>query len=111
MATALTRASTDHALFGSASVLPTNKLPTKGEMLKNCWRYKCDEGKFADVSIIIKLAAQDCSEIWEKAIGDRQTLPLLSQKSIEERLRKLYSRGIEVNKNKSVGKKMHFVKK
>ena len=54
------------------------------------------------------MAPQDCSEIWEKAIGDRKVAPLLSQKVIEERLRKLYSRGIGINKNKNVSKKAAF---
>ena len=85
-----------------------DKLPSKGDMLKNCWQYKCDSGKFADVSMIVKMAAQDCSEIWEKAIGDRKVAPLLSQKVIEERLRKLYSRGIGINKSKNVSKKAAF---
>lgn len=88
------------ALFDSASVLPMDKC----EMLQNCWRYKCAEGKFAVASMIIKISAEDCSEIWEKAIGN-------SQKSIEEMLGKLYSRAIEVNKNKNVDKRLPFRKK
>lgn len=52
--------------------------------------------------------AQYCSEIWEKAIGDRQTLPLLGQKITEEKLKKLYRRGIINKKKKNVDKKAVF---
>lgn len=45
--------------------------------------------------MIIKIAAQDCPEISEKSIGDRQSTPLFNQMTFEERLRKLYSKGIE----------------
>lgn len=46
-----------------------------------------------------------------KAIGGRQNVPLFIQKTIEERLRILYSREIEVNMFKNVGRKLHFRKK
>lgn len=68
----LTRTATDHALCTSSSVLPVDKILSKGKMLKNLCRYKCDEEKFADVLMITKITAQDPSEIWVKAIVDRQ---------------------------------------
>lgn len=60
MVSVLTKVTTDHALFISASVLPVDKLSSKGEILQKCRQYKCDEGKIANVSMIIKMAAQDC---------------------------------------------------
>lgn len=39
-----------------------------------------------------------------KVIGNRQTVPLLSRKTIEERLWKLSRCGIDVNYNKNEGK-------
>ncbi|QQP38148.1 Uncharacterized protein FKW44_018646 [Caligus rogercresseyi] len=105
-----TRSFTHHTLFGSACVLPVNKLPSKGDMLRCCWQYKCDYGKFTDVAFIIKLASKDCTEIWRKAIGDRKNAPLLNQNAVEEKLKKLYKRGIDINKNASSGKKILFLK-
>lgn len=66
-------------------------------MLKNHWQYKSDEGKCADVSLVMKIASQNCSDIWKKEIGDRHNVPLL-RKPLREMLAKLCSRGIEFNK-------------
>ena len=49
---------------------------------------------------IVKKAALDVSAIWARAIGDRLTIPLLDQKTIENKLKKLYKKGLLVNKNK-----------
>ena len=80
--------------------LPAHKLPLNGEVLKNCWRYKCEAGRFADVNEIVKKAALDVSAIWARAIGDRLTIPLLDQKTIENKLKRLYKKGLLVYKNK-----------
>ena len=45
-------------------------------------------------------AALDVSAIWARAIGDRFTIPLLDQKIIENKLKKLYKKDLLVNKNK-----------
>lgn len=74
MATVLTIAVTDQTSFSFASDLTVDKLPPKSEMLENCWRYKYDKGKFADVAMIIKMAAQDIFVNMGKEIGDRQTV-------------------------------------
>ena len=77
-----------------------NKLPLNGEVLQNCWKYKCEAGRFADVNEIVKKAALDVFAIWARAIGDRLTIPLLEQKTIENKLKRLYKKGLLVNKNK-----------
>ena len=56
----ITRKDTEHAVFGQAD-LPAHKLPFNGEVLRNCWRYKCEAGRFADVNEIVKKAALDVS--------------------------------------------------
>jgi hypothetical protein len=108
MAKIMTRKTMHHALFGQAGPIPSDKLPLKGDVLKNVWRYKCMDGKFATVNSIVKKAAEDVSQLWEKAIGDRLTVPLLPQKNIEEKLRKLYNKGLEVNRSKSAAKVAAF---
>lgn len=100
---------TDYILFVSAIVLPVNKVPSKGEMLKKCWQYKSDEGK--SNSMFIKMAAQNYSEIWERAIRDRLTVPFLSQKTIKESLRKSTVEEFKLIRIGTWGKKLHFMKK
>ena len=96
----MTRKDTEHAVFGQADPLPAHKLPLNGEVLRNCWRYKCQAGRFADVNEIVKKAALDVSTIWARAIGDRLIIPLLDQKAIENKLKRLYKKGLLVNKSK-----------
>ena len=59
----VTRKDTGHAVFGQADPLPAHKFPVNGEVLRNCWRYKHEAGKFADVNEIVKKAALDVSVI------------------------------------------------
>ena len=59
----ITRKGTEHAVFGQADSLPAYKLPLNGEVLRNCWRYKCEAGMFPDVNEIVKKAALDVSAI------------------------------------------------
>ena len=96
----ITRKGTEHAVFGQADLLPAHKLPLNSEVLRNCWRYKCEAGRFADVNEIVKKAVLDVSAIWARAIGDWLTIPLLDQKTIENKLKRLYKKGLLVNKNK-----------
>ena len=49
---------------------------------------------------IVKKAALDVSAIWARAIGDRLIIPLLDQKAIENKLKRLYKKGLLVNKSK-----------
>ena len=96
----ITRKGTEHAVFGQADPLPVHKLPLNAEVLRNCLRYKYKAGRFADVNEIVKKAASDVSGRWARAIGDRLTIPLLDQKTIENKLKRLYKKGLLVNKNK-----------
>ena len=50
----------------------------------------------------MKKAALDVSAIWARAIGDRLIIPLLHQKTIKNELKRLYKKGLLVNKNKVV---------
>ena len=45
---------------------------------------------FPDANEIVKKAALDVSAIWFRAIGDWLTIPLLDQKVIEYKLKRLY---------------------
>ena len=96
----LTRKGTEHVVFGQANPLPAHKLPLNGEVKRNCWRYKCEAGRFADVNEIVKKAVLDVSAIWARAIGNRLTILLLDQKTIENKLKRLYKKDLLVNKNK-----------
>lgn len=87
-----------------------DKLSSKGKMLKNCWWYKFDKGNFADVSLIIKMAAQDCSEIWEKAIGDR-LFPCLVGKLLRKGWENYTAEEMKLIRTRMWAKKMHFKKK
>ena len=101
-----TRIQTEHPLFGSPSDLPPLQLPTLGDALRLIWRNKCEEEqdgdfKLADKNKAIKLAVDDISLLWEKAIGDRKTVPLISQKAIEGRLKRSYEKGVALVRNKN----------
>ena len=96
----ITRKGTEHAVFGQADPLPAHKLSHNGEVLRNRWRYECEAGRFADVNEIVKKAPLDVSAIWARPIGDRLTIPLLDQKTIENKLKRLYKKGLLVYKNK-----------
>ena len=96
----VTSKGTEHAVFGQADPLFVHKLPFNGEVLRNCWRYKCEAGRFSDVNKIVKKAALDVFAIWARAVGDWLTIPLLDQKTIENKLKRLYKKGQLVNKSK-----------
>ena len=81
----ISRKGTEHAVFGQADPLLAHNLPLNGEVLRNCWRYKCEAGRFAYLNEIVKKAALNAFAIWAKAIGDRLTIPLLDQKTIENK--------------------------
>ena len=85
----ITRKDTEHAVFGQADPLSAYKLPLNDEVLRNCWRYKCEAGRFADVNEIVKKAALDVFAKWARAIEDRSTISLLDQKDIENKLKRL----------------------
>ena len=69
-------------------------------MLRNCWRYKCEDGRFANVNKIVQKAALNVSAIWARVIGDRLINPLLDQKVIEDKLKRLNKKGVDVSKNR-----------
>ena len=79
-------------------------------MLRNCWRYKCEAGRFADVNEIVKKAALDVFAIWARAIGDRLTIRLLDQKATENKLKRLYKKGLLVNRRKRNLVKLNEIK-
>ena len=76
-------------MFGQANPLPAHKLPLNGEVLRNCWRYQCEAGRFVDVNEVMTEAALDVSAIWAGAIGDWLTIPLSDQKAIKNKLKRL----------------------
>ena len=104
MASHRTRAKTEHSLFGQAADLPANQLPTIGDVLKLVLMYKAEDqegnARFGDKNLAIKEAAQDVTNLWMKALADRTKVPLLPQKLIKGRLRKLYDKGIGIVKNR-----------
>ena len=102
-----TRNKTEHPAFGSPCELPPTKLPTLGDTVRLIWKYKCDEEnqgldfRVSDKNKAIKNAAHGNGEIWEKALGDRNTVPLVSQKAIEGRLKRSYEKGIQIVRYKN----------
>ena len=95
----ITRKDTKHAVFGQASSF-RSQLSLNSDVLRNCWRYKCEAGRFAYVNEIVKKAALVASAIWARAIGDRLTVPLLDQKVILDKFKRLYRKGLIVSTNK-----------
>ena len=55
----ITRKGTEQTVFVQAGPLPAHKLPLNDKVLRNCWRYKCEAGRFADVNEIVKKTALD----------------------------------------------------
>ena len=79
-------------MFGQAHPLSAHQLFLIGDVLRNCWRYRCEAERFANVNEIVKKAAVDVSavDVWAWAIGDRLPVPLLDQKVIQDKLKRLY---------------------
>ena len=95
-----TRKDTKQALFVHAHPLSAHQLSSIGDALRNCWRYKSEAGRFAHVNEIAKKAALGVSAIWAGAIGDRLTISLLDQKVIQDKLKRLYKKGLFVSRKK-----------
>ena len=78
-----------------------------GDSLRLIWNLKCTQEekaiafKLSEKSNAIIEAALEISSLWEKAIGFRKTVPLISQKAIEGRLKRKYEKGIDLIKNKN----------
>ena len=69
-----TRKQVEHGVFGHPSYLPTSQLPTLGDVLRQVWKYKCEEEevtqrKFVQKNDALNQALSDVSDLWEKAIG------------------------------------------
>ena len=75
MASSRTRAKTEHPLFGHPADLPASQLPTVGDALRLILKYKSEDEdgniRFANKNMAIKEAALDVSNMWVKAVADR----------------------------------------
>ena len=49
---------------------------------------------------IVQKAALGVFAVWAWAIGDRLTIPLLDQKIVQNKLKRLYEKGLIVSRNK-----------
>ena len=83
-----TRAKMEHLLFGQPSDLPSAQLSTVGDALKLILLYKSED------------EAGNISTIWIQAVADRTKVPIVHQKLVEDRLRKIYDKGIGILKNR-----------
>ena len=97
-----TRAKTEHPLFGQPSDLPSAQLPTVGDALKPILQYKSEDeaGNISDKNMAFKQAALDVSTIWIKAVANRTKVPIVPQKLVEDRLRKIDDKGIGIVQNR-----------
>ena len=100
-----TRKQVEHGVFGHPSDLPPSQLPTLGDVLRQVWKYKCEEEevtqrKFVQKNDALNQALSDVSDLWEKAIGNRKEFPLISVKAGIGRLKRIYDKGIDLNKKK-----------
>lgn len=100
-----TRKQVEHGVFGHPSDLPPSQLPTLGDVLRQVWKYKCEEEevtqrKFVQKNDALNQALSDVSDLWEKAIGNRKEVPLISVKAGIGRLKRIYEKGIDLNKKK-----------
>ena len=97
-----TRKKSGHALFGAPSDLPTNQLPTVGDVLRLIWKYKGEEAstnlQFASKTEAIKQAVIDVNNIWETAVADRTKGPLISDKAIIGRITRIYDTGLDITR-------------
>ena len=75
-------------MFGQAHPLSSHQLLI-GDVLRDCWRYECEAGRFAHVNEIVKKAAVD---VWAWAIGDWLPVLLHDQKVIQDKLKRLYTK-------------------
>ena len=96
-----TRSKTSHFLVGEPSELPVGQLPTNGDVLRLIWHYRCLQNR-TDTRYILRDAAQDIEDLWEKAITDRTELkvPIITREAILQRLQRLYRKVCDINKNK-----------
>ena len=94
------RKDTKHTLFGQAYPLSAHQLSSIGDALRKNWWYKCEAGRFAHVNEIVKKAALGVSANWAWAIGEWLTISLLDQKVIQDKLKRLYKKGLIVSRNK-----------
>ena len=100
----LTRKQTAHQLFGNPCDLPPTQLPTVGDVLRLIGKYKLEDvevtnPKFANKNEAIKKAVNDVASLWEKAIGDRSKAPILPDKTINNRIRRIYEKGLEITRS------------
>ena len=94
----LTRKQTAHQLFGNPCDLPPTQLPTVGDVLRLIGKYKLEDvevtnPKFANKNEALEKAVNDVASLWEKAIGDRSKAPILPDKTINNRIRRIYEKG------------------
>ena len=105
MAHKRTRTQTDHPVIGTPSDLPSSKLPTNGDALRLFWKIKCDNDcdnfKITDNTSAKTEAADQISDVWVRALGDRKSAPIINQKAVETKLKRLYDKAIELKKSKS----------
>ena len=81
-------------MFGQAHPLSSHQLFLIDDVLRDCWRYECEAGRFAHVNEIVKKAAVDVSavDVWAWAIGDWLPVLLQDQKVIQDKLKRLYTK-------------------
>ena len=100
----ITRVKTEHLLFGQPSDLPSSQLPIVGDGLKLILQYKSEDEdgniRFSDKNMAIKQAALDTSTMLIKAVADRNKFPIVHQKQVEDKLRKICDKGIGIVKNR-----------
>ena len=96
-----TRKKTTHFLFGFPSPLPLSQLPTVGDVLRLIWHYRCNRERCLKTSHITWDVACDVADIWSRALGDRTTIPIISQNAIDIRLQRLYKTARDVLKYNS----------
>ena len=57
--------------------------------------------KFANKNDAVKKAVADITAFWERVIGDRTKCPLLSDKVIITRIKRIYDSGLEITRKVS----------
>ena len=79
MAGKRTRTYTSHLIFGQPSELPSNVLPTYGDMVRLIWKHKVDEEyeegpvtkyRFVDKNLAINMAVSKLTNVWVEAVDN-----------------------------------------
>jgi len=94
-----TRQSVSHAVFGSPAPLPTNVLPTNGDVGR--YFLYCKERSNAGNESVFKAVTTEIIRLWQTA-----SIPTIQQQSVHKRVSQLINKGSQLCRSKSSKNKL-----